>query len=639
MAGVASVRTIATPRRAVAVLIGVALVGAAMAGCSAKVTPLCARAEALTRQGKLGDAAEVYAEALRAKEGSCADKGLAVVAGSQAESMTATAKGQAAENAGDLTTARQQYRTAVAIDAGNAQAAAGLVRVTRRPAAIGPLWFRAQRLHDEGYDAAARAEIVRVLRAHPDETVPAGLARLAVAATATARPTPAASTGPTTPSSAKPAGAIPWRLWGLWLLALLLVGGLCVVGYLFWRALRDLEWRVTDMEEPADALAGRLGPAPAQLALPAAPVVPVAPSERAPAERDGVPLQQSSSLPSEQPKEVKVLAASVAGVSEAVDELRLDVGCQRERTDQLFSRLARLASGSTVENRKYYAETRPRRVVAAPVNGHHPDGQLIDVRVFRILHGRPGGVFAKPSAAIDHQGWLLIKRVIARVTAADLELGTAPSSASPESPRQDHAGLEAIHDSLDSALMKVSVDPHSERCTEFWTTRVSENLATFAEGLSDAREQWQRLILGDPVHLIGTTAPFTPPSVDVLETVAGEIPLPGDTVRTAERIVGFTCLVVQPGPGRPRTVMEACLTSLAHDFLSQSLAGELGRAVSDMLAPVGGQDLDLGAPGERQHDHELRQRREAVLLTDELRQERLRRLSLQRRAASGGSPQ
>jgi hypothetical protein len=627
MAGAASVRTIAMPRRAAAALIGVALVGAAMAGCTAKATPLCEHADALSRQAKLADAAEVYAEAQRADEGSCADKGLAAVAKSQAEAMTATAKGQAAENAGDLTTARAQYRAAVAIDAGNAQAAAGLVRVTRRPAAIGPLWFRAQRLHDEGYDDAARAEIVRVLRAHPDETVPAGLAPLAALATASAQPTHAPSSSPAATNPTEPAGAIPWRPWGLGLLAFLLAAGLCVAGYLFWRALRDLEWRVTDMEQPADALASTLEPGPAHLALSGPPGA--EPREVA-AERDVAPVQKATAAPPEQAKEVRVLAASVAGVSEAVDELRLDVGCQRERTDQLFSRLARLASGSTVENRRYYSQARPRRA-AAPVNGHHPDGQLIDVRVFRIIHGRPAGVFSRQaSGAVDHQGWLLIKRLIARMPSADLDRGTARSSGS------EHAGLEAIHDGLDSALTKVSIDPHSERCTEFWTTRLSENLATFAEGLSDAREQWQKLILGESVHLIGTTAPFTPPSVDVLETVAGEIPLPGDTLRTAERIVGFTCFVVQAGPGRPRTVMEACLTSLAHDFLSQTIAGELGRAVSDMLAPVGDQDLDVGAPGERQQAHELRLRREAVLLTDDLRQERLRRISVQRRAASGG---
>jgi hypothetical protein len=259
------------------------------------------------------------------------------------------------------------------------------------------------------------------------------------------------------------------------------------------------------------------------------------------------------------------------------------------------------------------------------------------VRVFRIIHGRPGGVFSRQQAgAVDHQGWLLIKRVTGRMSSGDLELGSRAPPASTGTPDQEHAGLEVIHDSLDSAVTKVAVDPQSERSMEFWTTRLSENLAAFAEGLSEARDQWHRLILGEPVHLIGTTAPFTPPSVDVLETVAGEIPLPGDKLRTAERIVGFTC-IVEAGRGRPRTVIEACLTSIAHDFLSQSIAGELGRAVSDMLAPVGGQDLDLGAPGERQHDHELRRRRETVLLTDELRQERLRRLSGPR-AASGGSP-
>jgi hypothetical protein len=201
----------AAPRRVVAVVLCALVGGHLLTGCAGP-TPSCDRATTLAKQAKLAEAAEAYAQAQRRKEGTCADRGLAKVTERQASALSAVARGQAAEAARDPRTAEREYRAALAADAGNGRAATGLLRVTRRPTDLGPLWVRAQRLHDEGYDAAARGEVVAVLRAHPDEVVPARLAALAAA-------TPTAS--PTTGTAAAPAGGTGGRGPGAWLWALL----------------------------------------------------------------------------------------------------------------------------------------------------------------------------------------------------------------------------------------------------------------------------------------------------------------------------------------------------------------------------------------------------------------------------------
>ncbi|MDQ1652700.1 MAG: hypothetical protein QOI35_1900 [Cryptosporangiaceae bacterium] len=210
-----------------------------LTGCTGGGTPLCDQAGSFAGKAQLGQAAGTYAEAQRQGEGNCAADGLDAVAAKQAGAFAAAAQGQAAERAGDLTTARTRYQAALEIDAGNGQAAAGLIRVTRRPAELGPLWFRAQRLHDEGLDDAARTEIVAVLKAHPDESVPQSLATLtSPAPAAQAAPAPQAG-GPQSPAAAARPALAGWMTWLLLAAALLLAGALYALGLLHARTRRD----------------------------------------------------------------------------------------------------------------------------------------------------------------------------------------------------------------------------------------------------------------------------------------------------------------------------------------------------------------------------------------------------------------
>jgi tetratricopeptide (TPR) repeat protein len=203
-------------------------------GCSSGPdTPLCDRAAALADDAQLGPAAQTYAEARRDREGQCASDGLAAVADRDSKAFTRVAEGQAAEKARDLTTARDRYTEALALDAGNGQAAAGLQRVAHRPSDVGPVWRKAQRLYDEGYHDAARAEIVRVVRTHPDQAVPAPLAALAPdGTTPVVRPSP--TPAPTVPSgqTGTAAGSSLWppRGWGrvVWVVAAVVLAGLAL---------------------------------------------------------------------------------------------------------------------------------------------------------------------------------------------------------------------------------------------------------------------------------------------------------------------------------------------------------------------------------------------------------------------------
>jgi tetratricopeptide (TPR) repeat protein len=206
-----------------------ALVLTTTAGCTAD-TPLCDRAAGHLREARLVQAGETYAAAQRAGEGDCAQDGLAEVATRHGRAMTETSRGRAAEHAGDLDGARSAYEAALAVDQGNAESAAGVRRVTRRPDTLDPAWFRAQRLLDEGYADQARAEVVAVLREHPDLTVPTSLARLSAAAPSTS-PTPAAA--PPAPVPAPAPGPVRWPTIVLAVFVLLLA----VAAQLLWRGM------------------------------------------------------------------------------------------------------------------------------------------------------------------------------------------------------------------------------------------------------------------------------------------------------------------------------------------------------------------------------------------------------------------
>jgi hypothetical protein len=204
------------------------------------------------------------------------------------KALTSTAKGQAAEKKGDLTSARRSYQAALDLDYGNGDAAAGLLRVNRRPSDSDRLWLPAQRLHDEGYDDAARAQIVSVLRSHPGLVVPQSLAELSPS-TVAAVPAPSSASVWTvtsqTASTLSAAGGMGLHPWAWWCALLALAAALAGTAWYMHR-------RALATETLADALAAELAQTRRLLEglFPQAPARPDPPS----ASRDG----QDTSPPS-----------------------------------------------------------------------------------------------------------------------------------------------------------------------------------------------------------------------------------------------------------------------------------------------------------------------------------------------------
>lgn len=228
-------------RRPAAALLGLALLAAGLlVGCSGG-SQLCDQGDRYVAAARLREAAEAYAEADRRDRKSCGRSGLEKVTKLQAQAITGAAAGSAAEKAGDPRAAQAAYEAVLKIDQGNAEAQAGLNRVTRRPSTIDRVWLRAQRLHDEGYDVEARNEVVAVLRLHPDLVVPQSLAQLRAVPTATPAAPRAAPVGT---AAARTAGTtLLWILLaalGAVVLAALVVGGLVV---------RELHARLSKVRE------------------------------------------------------------------------------------------------------------------------------------------------------------------------------------------------------------------------------------------------------------------------------------------------------------------------------------------------------------------------------------------------------
>lgn len=247
--------------------VAVALLSLApVAGCSSEPR-MCEQAAKLASAHKLSEAAAIYAAAQRESDHSCAVKGLEAVSTRQAEALAATARGRAAELAGDQRGAQQAYEAALAVDEGAADAMAGLRRVTRRPATIDPLWFRAQRLVDEGYDDAARVEVLAVLKAHPDRTVPEPLAYLA---TVEPSPIPSGTPAAAAPAAGPPGGA-PATAWWVVVTFAFLAAGMALMASWIRRQLRaakrDAAGQVRQMEHRLNRQREDLGALGDNLAL------------------------------------------------------------------------------------------------------------------------------------------------------------------------------------------------------------------------------------------------------------------------------------------------------------------------------------------------------------------------------------
>ena len=405
-------------RRRAAVLLGLALLAAGLlAGCSGE-SPLCDQGEQYVAAAKLREAAEAYAEADRRDRESCGRSGLDKVRKLQAQAITGAAAGSAAEKSGDLRAAQAAYEAVLKIEQGNAEAQAGLNRVTRRPSTIDRVWLRAQRLHDEGYDVEARKEVIAVLRQHPDLVVPRSLAQLRTLPTATPAARPTASAEPAAGPAART--TLLWivlAVLGAVLLAALVVGGLTIreLHARLSAARQSTSDRVEDVRARAEA--GRAAGEQASVHVAAA--LQSARNELQDVDRG---LRQAATAAQ---VELSDLRATVTTLTETLASLDDAVTLLDIRMDGAHAALRARAETDSVVERQRYAnpdhEEEPERCRRSP-HGCDP-----------VLAGRPAGGPAtrRGPACIPHR----ILGLGPGVRAGDLPLPTAPARAGLEPAR------------------------------------------------------------------------------------------------------------------------------------------------------------------------------------------------------------
>jgi tetratricopeptide (TPR) repeat protein len=126
-------RTTAVLRTTVAV---VTLAGMLVACGSGEQEELCRRGDQAMARGQLTQADEAYSQARRSDPEGCGEEGLQAVVERRNEAFVQASSAAGAEARRDLTAAIAAYEKALSLDASNADALAGLARVSRRPSSV-----------------------------------------------------------------------------------------------------------------------------------------------------------------------------------------------------------------------------------------------------------------------------------------------------------------------------------------------------------------------------------------------------------------------------------------------------------------------------------------------------------------------
>jgi hypothetical protein len=500
------------------------LLAGGLAACSSEGGELCEQAAGLRDRAQLDAAARTYAEAQRADGGDdCSEEGLTEVGEAKGRAAVAVAQGRAAEDADDLTTARARYADALRIDAANSEAIVGQRRVTQRPSSLSPIWRPAQRLLDEGFVPEARAEVVRVLRANPDQVVPRSLTRLVTPTPTPAPPspaaTPSASSSPAPPAgTADGDGDVTGSL--RWLLLALVVAA-AAIGL---AALRLRGWR------------------------PRVPVAAAAAGDAPPAETH---------------ERAEPFEAAPAGVDAAeLARLRLEVAELR-----VMARLTGRRVGAPAVRTEYW-----RRPAAVDSTGDGTSGvdgtgaslaRLLEVRrgvrvVEVALWTAPEAGPADPAAS-NGAGTGGALRFVVRRRTGDV---TSVSALQRRLEQEPGAFEEGLYAAIRTAAVPVTWGE-----PELWRTPAATGVAGAADLVDEAQQRCRVLLLGEPVA-DGTGA---------WEAWAGESRPAG-----ARCLVGMTGLVAGVALGVPLLV-NARVTSLAHDVLSQLAAETFELAVPELM--------------------------------------------------------
>jgi predicted nucleic acid-binding Zn-ribbon protein len=197
---------------------------------------------------------------------------------------------------------------------------------------------------------------------------------------------------------------------------------------------------------------------------------------------------------------------------------------------------------------------------------------LIRVSLYRLRNaqGRPG------SGTTGAESCILIERTRISLSLTDYRdmLGTPPRPGSHE------PSVDALFDAAAEAVTGPG-KARFDRWTEFWQTPVSRDFDQFAQWISLCAVCYHELVLGMPVKVVATRLSVPQIAAKGLSAVAAELTLPADSsMWTVTRLIRFTGVAVGFDTGQP-VLANACLKSLAHDWLSH----QVSHAIAKVLHP------------------------------------------------------
>ena len=500
----------------------VALSGLLVACGSDDGDELCHQGDRAVAHGRLAEAADAYGKARRGEPGGCGDQGLRTVEDRRREAFVQVSSGAGAAARHDLARARTAYEKALSIDAGNAEAIAGLARVT-----------------GSGQDAPQPAPAAS----------PSPVASPSSAASPSVTPTgvalPAGTTGePATDDPGEP----PLRWWLLFLA--LLVAGLAAACFAVvnraGRRLGDLEAGVGELE------------------LRLADVERSSQSEVRRRAADVITLTNA-------------LADTKAELSSRTDQVQeLLTGAQAE-----LGLLRRLIERDVtpLETVVFLGPDPGAREAAGSSGGGEggdADVTTVDVRIVVVPGDRPGtGRLVvqqmRDATPVELRAAVLDSLSRDGVAAAGRDPGAILEEAS-----YDALSKELV-DGTWPEVCRYWITPAAVDIAD-----VADRL----DGMNGLRDQWHELFLGRPVARIGDRIGLAEAPTDLLETTATEIRLPGDDlVRGIKHVLQFTGVVIGLATGNP-LLANACVKSFAYDVARRAVARSAMEAVHAVFTPV-----------------------------------------------------
>lgn len=311
---------------------------------------------------------------------------------------------------------------------------------------------------------------------------------------------------------------------------------------------------------------------------------------------------------------------------------------ERRRIDRIVTLVTRGQLGGSREVSQYFAD---RQSDVSDDESSSVD-QLESNEVVRLVEVRAFWVPSHPSSPANTredspQGQIVVECITwdsrSRHSGFALPIPDAKVKESDGSPE----AIDRLLDAFDDAVTKKLMAGNWDRTTKLWVTPVCDGIASAAEGLSGLQDQWQDLILGKPVRSVSEHINLNPASGEALACVATELQLPGDTsVKAIKRMVQFTGIFIGVATGQP-LLANACLKSLIHDLVAETISRAIGGVIQNILQPVGTREHNLQTPEIR--DQHMRQLEELKREVGHQRQMELKREGpLTRPATRPGRP-